>query len=549
MNVQQSTQTKAVPQPSFTPVQTGLLQRKCACGQHTVAGGECAECRQKREETLQRAAVSSAPVTTVPPVVHDALNSPGQPLDAGTRAFMEPRFGHDFSQVRVHTDAKAAESAQAVNALAYTVGRDIVFGEGEYALGTGKGRRLMAHELTHTIQQSQRQVTGMLMADTLQVNDPGDRHEQEANRVADVVTQNRVFEPKEQTWGKLHKAPVLQRQASSVLPAPQPSSQTSSSTSGAWQNCPSNNINELNSELADAVSWVGQAITDLQNKDKPARTTGALSRYLSTDSADITNTILPKLQAILADFNQGPSNFRCQTEAECIAVFPKGAIAYSGDPITLCPGYLGQGPLDRRTTLIHEAGHNAGLAGNVIEWQWPFPGLSVSTRLGNTESYAAFVRSNRYPELAPYQQSFGSQVGVGALFSGSTASPRFLVTAEFDVVLAQRVFHFLDLHEGARIDVDSSGTFIGSLSLGTRLFSPTSLSRVPFFLDLKVGAALGGVGGTGSQDNLLFGPSGEVRVGILSGNFGGSIGYRQIWNVLKDNSDIRELTVNGEIRF
>jgi hypothetical protein len=91
---------------------------------------------------------------SVPPIVHEVLRSPGQPLDAATRAFFEPRFGYDFSQVRVHTDAKAAESARAVNALAYTVGRDVVFGAGRYAPGTTIGRRLLTHELAHVVQQS-----------------------------------------------------------------------------------------------------------------------------------------------------------------------------------------------------------------------------------------------------------------------------------------------------------------------------------------------------------------------------------------------------------
>ncbi len=88
-----------------------------------------------------------------PPIVQNVLSSPGEPLDAETRAFMEPRFGHDFSRVRVHSDAPAANSAKAVNALAYTVGRDIVFGTHQYAPQTTDGRRLLAHELTHTVQQ------------------------------------------------------------------------------------------------------------------------------------------------------------------------------------------------------------------------------------------------------------------------------------------------------------------------------------------------------------------------------------------------------------
>ncbi len=90
----------------------GVLQRQCACGQHTTAGGECEACKQKREGTLQRAAINPAPVHEVPPIVHEVLRSPGQPLDAGTRAFVEPRFGRDFSQIPVHTKSLASIQAK-----------------------------------------------------------------------------------------------------------------------------------------------------------------------------------------------------------------------------------------------------------------------------------------------------------------------------------------------------------------------------------------------------------------------------------------------------
>ena len=88
-----------------------------------------------------------------PPVVHGVLRSPGQPLDPATRGFMEARLGSDFGHVRVHSDARAAESAEAVDALAYTVGRDIAFGAGRYSPRTPAGSRLLAHELTHVVQQ------------------------------------------------------------------------------------------------------------------------------------------------------------------------------------------------------------------------------------------------------------------------------------------------------------------------------------------------------------------------------------------------------------
>jgi hypothetical protein len=89
----------------------------------------------------------------VPHTVHDVLRSPGRPLDPRTRAFMEPRFGRDFGEVRIHTGANAAASAQAVHALAYTAGYDVVFAHGQFAPETGAGRRLLAHELAHVVQQ------------------------------------------------------------------------------------------------------------------------------------------------------------------------------------------------------------------------------------------------------------------------------------------------------------------------------------------------------------------------------------------------------------
>jgi hypothetical protein len=85
--------------------------------------------------------------------VHETVRSPGRPLDPVARRELETRFGHDFSRVRVHTDERAAESARAVDALAYTVGQEIVFEEGQYAPSTASGRALLAHELAHVVQQ------------------------------------------------------------------------------------------------------------------------------------------------------------------------------------------------------------------------------------------------------------------------------------------------------------------------------------------------------------------------------------------------------------
>jgi hypothetical protein len=95
----------------------------------------------------------------------DALQGAGQPLPESSRAFFEPRFGADFSQVRVHTDSRAAGLARAVNARAFTVGQDVAFGAGQYSPTTTEGKKLLAHELTHTIQQNERFISNDLIED------------------------------------------------------------------------------------------------------------------------------------------------------------------------------------------------------------------------------------------------------------------------------------------------------------------------------------------------------------------------------------------------
>lgn len=146
------------------------LQRKCACG--GSASGDCDECRKREQEVpstgpIQRRANGnghSHPSAEAPPIVHDALRSSGEPLDASVRTLMEGSFGRDFGDVRVHTDPLAADSAQAVQANAYTAGQHIVFDAGRYAPESVSGRRLLAHELTHVLQQNS-QVPGPIRRD------------------------------------------------------------------------------------------------------------------------------------------------------------------------------------------------------------------------------------------------------------------------------------------------------------------------------------------------------------------------------------------------
>ncbi len=131
-------------------VSSTLLQRKTPC---PLEDEKKMVVQRKNNEVSTGASVSSNLVRNL---------GPGQPLNPAIRAFFEPRFGHDFSKVRIHADAQASESARAVNARAFTAGRDVVFGKGEYAPGTGEGRRLLAHELTHVVQQSNQLIRNSL---------------------------------------------------------------------------------------------------------------------------------------------------------------------------------------------------------------------------------------------------------------------------------------------------------------------------------------------------------------------------------------------------
>ena len=129
-------------------------QRACACG-----GGRpkyLTDLPDHEHERLQPKRVQSSDPeeALVVPIINEVLRSNGKPLNPATRALMEARFGYDFSGVRVHTDAKAAESAQAVRAHAYTVGSDVVFAEGQYDPSGEQGRKLLTHELTHVLQQT-----------------------------------------------------------------------------------------------------------------------------------------------------------------------------------------------------------------------------------------------------------------------------------------------------------------------------------------------------------------------------------------------------------
>ncbi|MFT3823209.1 MAG: DUF4157 domain-containing protein [Chitinophagaceae bacterium] len=143
--------------PNITPV-----QRKCAACEEEKKKNvqrKCAHCEEE-DKKAQRKEANTPPTTgnNHLDTYVSSISGSGQPLSAETRNYFEPRFGRDFSNVRVHTDSVAAKSAQSINAQAYTTGNNIVFNNGHYAPGTEGGKKLLAHELTHVVQQGSNDV-------------------------------------------------------------------------------------------------------------------------------------------------------------------------------------------------------------------------------------------------------------------------------------------------------------------------------------------------------------------------------------------------------
>jgi hypothetical protein len=175
--------------------------------------------------------------------VHEVLRAQGQPLDSTTRALFESRFRHDFSKVRVHTGSRAAESARAVNALAYTVGRDVVFASGLYNPASAGGQQLLAHELTHVVQQHN--ASPATQSDSLVIGQHNDHLEAEANR-AEVAGTSRPIRSQAPV-----AASVLQRQAA------QPQPQT------GFEGCDQASQNDLRAKHQPALDHVNRAVASL----------------------------------------------------------------------------------------------------------------------------------------------------------------------------------------------------------------------------------------------------------------------------------------------
>ncbi len=367
------------------------IQCKCAeCENEAKSGSgellpqrKCASCEEEEEKQHpQRKAAGSSPAR-VQPIVHEALRSPGHQLDTGTRHFMEERFGHDFSRIQVHLGTAADKSARSLHAHAYTVGEHVVFAAGRYMPGTESGRSLIAHELTHAVQQQNgfRAETGTA----------ADQAEQEA------LTNERLIHSGKPLSFSAQPSRLARRDDDN-----QPTV-TVANTPGA---CSLEQHEKIEPAVRLAIQWLDRSIDHLSRfvsnpGDKANQATGqALQRQFRSSDPAIARRVLDRLVLIRHDIDAAREGQEfqtvCHTDAdhEC-----KTANAYvSGDrnTFTFCPIFF-TWPLESRAeSIVHEMAHTI-LEDIKDRGYWSDrilarPILSTTEALTNAESFGLLVQ-------------------------------------------------------------------------------------------------------------------------------------------------------------
>jgi hypothetical protein len=434
--------------PSAAP--PGILQRACACGGTPGPAGECAECKARR---LQRERLSRAGGPgQAPPIVHEVLASPGRPLDRGSRSFFEQRLGRDLGRVRVHTDDRSAESAAAVDARAYTVGEQIVFGRGEYAPATGEGQRLLAHELAHTLQQG------------------GGRE--------------------------------LRRQAPAPAPAPAPAAAFGPAC-GAPDPCLIGrcaNRATITGDLARASTYVQNAIAALTASPLAADTVRALDWYFNSHTPETVSTARTSLTCIQSAITDTSTNsrFGCHPGYDALAYVCAHSHSICTDSLAkVCftSQHFDSEPRVRAQTAIHECAHRVGMSlgrpnsvDDIYRFTTRFLYQDTRDLLLNSDSYALFAGA--ISEGVRSSLLFSAAAGYG--FASPTSGRRGTWQA--------------NLYLGAELQHPVLGLFSPTLGLGFTLIGESTgepggaPSGTSLLTSLRLGARLsdprpGGAGG------------------------------------------------------
>lgn len=331
----------------------------------SIVQRKCAHCEE--EEQIQRKEENDETISAGNELEHyvGGIGNSGESLPAETRSFFEPRFGYDFSGVKIHTDHVAAKSAQSVNALAYTAGSNIVFNNGQYAPQTDSGKRLLAHELTHVVQQG-----GQVQKKS------GDEESLSATLVSPSLILRNVPPP----------------------PPPPPTSDTLSS-------CNATQTPVVNTAISNARTWINNVeprLTAFNGGTAPASDqtiiTNALNHNFHTTTAGDVATITANITTLRTALNsfldiECVSSFWCD---EDVLAYVRGRFAWVrklGD-VNLCPLFFTcSNGLKRDSTIVHEVSHQyPGTDDKAYEHEAGYATLSSTDAMDNAASYEVFTR-------------------------------------------------------------------------------------------------------------------------------------------------------------
>jgi len=462
---------------------------------------KCAECEE--EDKLQRKAYTSAITPYIQAKGNGASDSVtqkisstkgrGSGMDSGTTSFMESRFGTDFSAVKIHTGDYAVQMSKELNAQAFTTGSDVYFNSGKYNPNSDAGKHLLAHELTHTIQQN--------------------------NNVTRKLIQKNGSPPAAPVYGAV-------------------------CTGGTTDPCQYSRCDGrhdgINNDFRKAIDYTIAAYGALGASTLSERTTQALDWYFNDHSASTVSTVRERMLCIALCLMDayGHNQYGCLPSYDnAIAYVCVGSTPVCTDSVTnvcLTDSYFGKSDRVRAEVLIHECGHRIGLSlggpdFDIYDFRWHFLSLNTSEALMNTDSFALFTSSItegiRVTTLLPVYP-------VGGSFSAGTASRSGAGTSTW----------FARYYGGAEFQHPALGIFSPTIGIGLTLIGepqsavpgvptpfPTFIaSLLPGFRlsDPRPGEAGSGYASFWGGPSINIGPSSIVRPGVEAGM---GVGYRWRW--------------------
>ena len=366
-----------------------VLQRKCACGnQASGVDGECDQCRRDKLRGMQRKARHGDGASPFAPRsgeaaaagVGEVLGGSGRPLAAASRQFFERRFGHDFGHVRIHADARAAESAQALDAHAYTSGHDIVFARGRYDPLSDPGRRLLAHELTHVVQQR-----AGLSAATGPIQDSA--AEREAERNAALLDSGMPLIAVE-------RAPALARRSAgrTQVTVTAPTGPPGCGLDKHRKIAPA--VHEAQRSLKKAVDKLDAFIAKPADKATQA-TRAALDRHFHSTRPAVAQMVRDRVEQIRVDMvSRDPFTVECHDDTDT-SCGNSGAYVHGESLLVFCEKFFTGSDRYRVFALVHEMAH--ALIGLDIDDRAYgndrlLPRLTTAEALDNAESYEMLVK-------------------------------------------------------------------------------------------------------------------------------------------------------------